>query len=213
MRSNRSPKLLLVALTAVLAACGEAPVSPTAPAVENGPRFGISIDNMASDLSSADFTVTSTGGVFRMGPHAIYIPSQSICDPAFASYGVGEWDKPCQVTTAPVRIHAQLRTVGGYEFVEFSPSLRFAPSKWVMIYMHAGALQFDPTRKLNILWSPFDGARAIDESLTDPSLQTRTLPTIGILYRRIKHFSVYQVSAGLATDIFADTVSVGVEVQ
>ena len=212
MRSIRSLKLLPIALTAVFAACGDSTVSPTAPAVENGPRFTVTIDNMATDLSSADFTVTSTGGVFRMGPHAVYFPGQSICDPATSTYGLTEWDKPCNAAINPVRIHAELRTVGGYEWVEFTPALRFVPGKWVMIYMHSAALASGQNAPLKILWAPVTGALGIDESLTDPTLLTRTWPTYGIVYRRIKHFSGYQVSAGVA-DILTDTISVSVVTQ
>ena len=211
MRSNRSTKLLPIALTALLAACGESAVAPTAPVVDAGARFNVSIDNMASDLSSADFTVTSTGGVFQMGPHAVYFPAQSICDPASSTYGLTEWDKPCVAATAPIQIHAQLRTVGGYEVVEFTPALRFAPSKWVMIYMHSAALK-TASHRLSILWSPAQGAPGVDESLTDPTVQTHTLRSYGVLYRRIKHFSGYQVSAGVA-DILADTITVGTVTQ
>lgn len=207
MRSIRSLKLLSIALTAALAACGDSTGLPTAPAAENGPRFTVTIDNMASDLSSADFTVTSTGGVFQMGPHALYFPDQSICDPATSTYGMSEWDQPCQVALNPVKIHAELRTVDGYEWVEFSPALRFVPDKWVMIYMHASALRSAPPSSLDILWSPESGMPGIDESLTDPTLRTYSLPSYGVLYRRVKHFSGYQVSAGVA-DVLTDTISV-----
>ena len=212
MRSIRSLKLLSIALTAALAACGDSTVSPTAPAVENGPRFAVTIDNMATDLSSADFTVTSTGGVFRMGPHAVYFPGLSICDPSTSTYGLTEWDKPCHAAINPVRIHAELRTVGGYEWVEFSPALRFVPGKWVMMYMHADALTSAQSSTLKILWSPSNGRPGIDESLTDPTLKTYALPSYGLLYRRVKHFSAYQVSSGVA-DILTDTISVSVNTQ
>ena len=212
MRSIRSLKLLPIALTALFAACGDSTVSPTAPAVESGPRFTVTIDNMATDLSSADFTVSSTGGVFKMGPHAVYFPGQSICDPATSTYGLTEWDKPCHVAVNPVKIHAELRTVGGYEWVEFSPALRFVPGKWVMIYMHAAALTSAKSSTLNILWSPYRGMPGIDESITDPTLKTYSLPSYGILYRRVKHFSGYQVSAGVA-DVLTDTISVSVATQ
>lgn len=212
MRSNRSMKLLAITMTAVLAACSDANVSPTAPAAESGPRLDIIINNMAADLSSADFTVTNTGGTFQMGPHAIYFPAQSICEAATSTYGPTEWDNPCTADMAPVRIHAALRTVDGYEWVEFTPALRFVPTKGVMIYMRADALKTNPGYTLNILWTPTDGVASIDESLTDPTLKTYVMPTYGILFRRIKHFSGYQVSAGVA-DILVDAIPEGIPTQ
>lgn len=224
MRSNRSTKLLTIALTAALVACSDAAVSPTAPAVESGARFGVSGDDKRdddrddkrgdeeSDAEAADFTVTSAGGTFEIGPHAIHFPKRAICDPASSTYGPTEWDKPCTVADAPVRIHAELRTVGGYEWVEFSPALRFVPTRRVVVFMRATALDSGTRRTLNILWSPAKGAPGIDESLTDPTLRTHALPEHGLLYRRIKHFSGYQVSAGLS-DILMDTLTVGTALQ
>jgi hypothetical protein len=49
-------------------------------------------------------------------------------------------------------------------------------------------------RSLNILWSPAIGVPGIDESLEDPSLRTYVLG--GYAYRRIKHFSGYNVTSG-----------------
>ena len=52
----------------------------------------------------------------------------------------------------------------------------------------------------------------IDESLTDPTLKTYALRSYGMLYRRVKHFSGYQVSAGVA-DILTDTITVSAVTQ
>ena len=38
-----------------------------------------------------------------------------------------------------------------------------------------------------------------DESILDPSVKTYVLPEYSIVYRRVKHFSGYQVGSGWGT--------------
>ena len=124
-----------------------------------------------------------------------------ICDPATSGYGREFWDKPCEVLRGQVAIHAELRQQDGREWVDFSPELRFRPSllpyEWVWIYMRTDAAVSNPL--LSILWSPAIGVPGIDESLEDPTLRTFVNPS-GYAYRRIKHFSGYNVTAGRAEE-------------
>jgi hypothetical protein len=194
---------ILVALVAVMAACADSSVTLRPDQAEvlpgGAPRPNIIIDEMAQDESSADFTVTPSGGYFRMGAHGIVFPRNVICDPATSSYGREFWDAPCRVLREPIRIHAELRVQDGREWVDFSPELRFKPSRrasdWVWIYMHTDAATL-PDRSLTIVWSPAIGVPGIDESLDDATLRTFVLPWSGYAYRRIKHFSGYNVTSG-----------------
>ena len=86
------------------------------------PRPLIIVNQMAEDESSADFTVTPTGGYFRMGKHGIVFPRNVICDPATSSYGPDVWDEDCEVLREPIRIHAELRQQDGREWVDFTPA-------------------------------------------------------------------------------------------
>lgn len=159
----------------------------------------IIINQMASDSSSADFTVSPSGGSFRMGNHEIVFPKNAICDPARSGYGPQLWDVDCEPLKDAIRIHAELRVQDGREWVDFSPELRFkpsgSPSNWVWIYMHTPAAT-QPGASLNILWSPAIGVPGIDESLSDPTLRTYVNASLGYAYRRIKHFSGYNVTSG-----------------
>jgi len=158
----------------------------------------IVINQMAADERSAEFTVDQGGGYFRMGKHGIVFPRQAICDPERSEYGPHAWDADCPILRQPIRIRAELRTQDGREWVDFTPELRFRPSRnpsdWVWIYMLVGPTQFG--EPLNILWSPAIGIPGIDESLDDPT--QRTYVSGGYAYRRIKHFSGYNVTAGRA---------------
>jgi hypothetical protein len=191
----------LLASVAVMAACADGSVAPTLQESLPGgaPRPSIIVNSMAADASSADFTVTTSGGYFRMGKHGIYFPARAICDPATSGYGREFWDKDCEVLRGQVNIHAELRQQDGREWIDFSPELRFKPSallsEWVWIYMRTDAAAL-PDPSLSILWSPAIGVPGIDESLQDATLRTFVSPWSGYAYRRIKHFSGYNVTSG-----------------
>jgi hypothetical protein len=196
-RHIRWSTLMLVAMTAACADSSLSPLSPKAERLPGGaPNMLIIVNSMAADERSAEFTVDQWGGYFRMGKHGIVFPRNAICDPARSEYGPHAWDDNCQVLREPIRIRAELRTQDGREWVDFTPELRFRPSSnasdWVWIYMHVGTAQLDPS--LNILWSPAIGVPGIDESLQDATL--RTYVSGGYAYRRIKHFSGYNVTSG-----------------
>lgn len=194
---------LLAALAAVTVACADSSIAPSSDEAEvlpgGAPNFLITIHDMAEDYTSADFTVTPSGGFFQMGRHGIVFPRNAICDPATSSYGPEFWDDDCRVLREPIRIHAELRQQDGREWVDFSPALRFRPARravdWVWIYMQTDAATL-PDPSLNILWSPAIGVPGIDESIDDPTLRTFVSPWTGYAYRRIKHFSGYNVTSG-----------------
>jgi hypothetical protein len=197
---------LVVALAALTVACADNSIAPSSNEAQvlpgGAPNFLITVHAMADDNSSADFTVTPSGGYFQMGRHGIVFPRNSICDPATSSYGPEFWDDDCRVLREPIRIHAELRQQDGREWVDFSPELRFRPSHravdWVWIYMQTDAATL-PDPSLNILWSPAIGVPGIDESIEDPTLRTFVSPFSGYAYRRIKHFSGYNVTSGFTS--------------
>ena len=210
MRWSRSTVLPSLLLAVSLSACRDAATTApradisAAPAV---PSFMVRVENMSADSTSADFTVDGNGGVFQIGPHAIYFPRNSICDPSTSSYGQREWDKPCTPARKRVAIHAELKSANGKTWVDFSPSLRFVPDSrpdhWVYLWMRVDAA-YNPSTDdaLKILWMAAPGQPGIDESLDDPTLATQYLTNYHIVYRRIKHFSGYMVSMG-----FIDTTT------
>ena len=201
----------LIASVVVMAACADSSVAPTleqAALLPGGaPRPSIIVNSMAADQSSADFVVTTSGGYFQMGKHAILFPARAICDPATSGYGPDFWDNDCEVLRGHVNIHAELRQQDGREWIDFTPELRFrpsaSPSEWVWIYMYTDAAALSDA-SLSILWSPAIGVPGIDESLDDPTLQTYVSSWGGYAYRRIKHFSGYNVTAGRTDDAVED---------
>jgi len=170
------------------------------------PSPDIIVHHVADDSGSAEFTVTPTGGVFNLGPHAIYFPAHSICDPATSTYGPTEWDAPCEVLTTPIRFRAEIRHEEGRSWIDFSPSVRFVPTdepaSSVWLYMKTSTLSTDPDSalqllsRLAVLYSPALGMPGIDEAINDSSLATYVWLEGGVAFRRIKHFTGYNVYDG-----------------
>lgn len=206
-RTNWKTVSTLVTMV-VLAGCQEQVTSPAVQKVASGPvsasfapegRPSLSLTVSSTSSTSADFTVGPNGGVFFIGNNAVYFPANSICDPATSGYGTGTWDNACAPASAPIAIHADVRTLNGRSWVDFSPALRFVPSndasKWVWMIMYApGVSTASDLTKYNIYYAPTIGGTLVDETLTDPTLRTY-VDRSGLSMRRIKHFSGYTSSA------------------
>ena len=198
--------LPLLAAVAALAACSDEPTAPGArpralpPA---GPALDIIYHAMADDSTSADFSVTPTGGTFTMGQHSVYFPPSSICEPATSSYGPGTWDEPCEAATRDIQIHAEVRRDSlGQASVHFTPELRFVPTtdpaQYVLLFLRTPEAQDSAAvADSKILWAPEAGAAPVDEALEDPTQKVQVWSDAQILYRRVKHFSGYNVALGL----------------
>lgn len=199
---KRSVRVVFASLLGAVVACGDAGVAPEpSPAPAGAPNARIIVDWMAEDESAAEITVTPMGGIFRLGKHAISIPPYAICDPAKSSYGVGQWDEPCEPLKAPIQIRAEIRNEAGSSWIDFSPQLRFVPTsnplRYVWLYLQVDAVR-DPSitpDSWRILWLPDDGSPAIDEAASDPTMRTYVWLQGALLFRRIKHFSGYMGSA------------------
>jgi hypothetical protein len=195
---------------ALLAGCRESAVSPievpavAAPApmsLAPAGRPSLELTGALPDSAAVDFTVGPWGGIFFTGNHAVVFPSQSICDPATSGYGPEVWDAPCATLQTSLSVHAEVRRKDGKTWVDFTPSLRFAPSTnparwvWMVMYTPEARGATGDLSRFNVLWAPQIGGATVDETLLDSSLRTYVDTWSGISLRRIKHFSGY-VSAG-----------------
>ena len=221
-RSSDIPRLLAVAGLVLLAACSDSTAPATRPtlarpalvapvaapeAVTNA--IHVNVMRRTHDSVYAEFTVDRNGGWFIAGYHGVYFPPNSICEPATSGYGVDKWDAPCTPARGRVTIHARagLRS-NGRGWIVFEEDLRFVPSsnpdRWVRLYMYSQELRSSrpvdavlKERAYQISWVPFKGAEPVDESLDDPTLATQVLWGTGLVTRRVKHFSGYQVTNGI----------------
>jgi hypothetical protein len=200
---------------ALLAGCRESTVSPidtpaiAAPApMSLAPegRPSLQLEGGLPDSTAVDFVVGPWGGIFYTGNHAVVFPAQSICDPTTSGYGPELWDAPCETLQTPLRIHAEVRRKDGKTWIDFTPSLRFAPatssSRWVWMVMYtpeARGATGDLSR-FNVLWADRIGGATVDETPLDASMRTYVDTWSGISMRRIKHFSGYVAGSGRTCD-------------
>ncbi len=197
----QASKIVLFALVATLAACGDA-VAPRVSAANSEPELGGGVTTALSASDTTQFTIAIDPRhttYYNLGQgNSLMFPAGSVCDPS-STYGVTEWDKPCAAARGPVVEHVRAwLDAQGHPRVDFTPNIRFVPSalptKWVVLTFGDFAASLDPW--YNILYCATDTSACYDESKTDASLITTRNPVTGKVTRRIKHFSGYLLGAG-----------------
>jgi hypothetical protein len=206
-----------------VAACNEATTVPTSPETRSlspaAPVFDLGSTGHSFGLLSSDFTLTSRGGSFAIaGLYTVSFPENSVCNPDNSSYGPTEWDKNCSTLRAgqSVKVHAVLSLASGGLAIDFTPDLRFSPSSQVTIatdifapvlkankdyfLSHPGSLNF-----LAISYASSLGASSVKDYKSDASLITHVNLLTGQIWRRVKHFSGYNVFTGLSCDPTPDS--------
>jgi hypothetical protein len=204
----------LAATAAILAAaaCSDSTVAPrsesaTLRASDRAPSLDLSFGS-SINLGS-DFTLTSNGGTFNIaGIYTVSFPQNSVCDPALTSYTATD---DCvtlgQGKTKSIKVHGTVKLSLDGIAVDFQPELRFAPSKtvtlWTDIYApvlvrnrdyylaHPAALG-----SLAMAYSATMGGTRIADYASDASVVTHVNLTTGRVWRRVKHFSGYNIFTG-----------------
>ncbi len=165
-------------------------------------------------LRSTSFTVTSAGGTFQVGGlYALQFPANSICDPATSTYGPGTWNDACTTLAdgQSVTITATYGFTASGFTIDFSPALRFNPNTRVLIAtnVYANAITSNAAyyaanpsalHYLGIYYRPQLNGASLTDAGFDASLVTHVNLNTGIVWRRIKHFSGYNVYTGLPCD-------------
>ncbi|HEX4683431.1 MAG TPA: hypothetical protein VH277_12015 [Gemmatimonadaceae bacterium] len=199
-------KIVLLAATALLAACGDSTVAPRSVASDvTIPGGGATAALGGLDTIRFSFTIDPSRNTFYwlgLG-NSIVFPAGSLCDPANSTYGPDQWDQPCPIATHAVVINAKAwLDHANHPRIDFEQHVRFAPSndpaKWVVLTLtdYRGAVK----PQSNIGYCPSPTSDCINEAAADPSVATYKDPVTGHLTRRIKHFSGYNVFAGRGGD-------------
>jgi len=200
---------MATALSVVAACNGDRAIAPSSAPVgvrasmgsgDSGGSF-VSSNSGSNDTTFTTFTVRPDRGIVKTlnGGHQLAIAAHAICDLS-SSYGPDEWDQPCAPATTPVTISARSWIdANGHPRVDFRPRLRFVPSDQAnaILWLMDKTAAYDPSYKI---FYCADGASVcIDESITDPTVATQR-DVRGFLYRRIKHFSGYNIASGYAAE-------------
>ena len=220
MRS-KSLLLLVGAVAALAVACQDA----VAPAHTANPRSAAATASFSKNGSAASRSVIGTlqlspnGGTYHVGDFDIFVPAGAVCDPTTTKYGVKHWDEDCTPATSTIQVNVVAKKHGQGLSLDFQPDLRFRPSAgWVVIQTNAysSLLTSNSVRQLSvsssffqnfaILYVPTGGWTHIDEvqSTGDASLVTHVDLHRGLVWRRVKHFSGWIISAGFSCPSLAD---------
>jgi hypothetical protein len=181
--------LAAAAFGLALAACADAPsASPLAPT--DAPALAV----IGSDTSYSTFQYDPTLSYdlsFGSG-HKLSVPAGAVCDPATSGYGAAYWDAPCTVAQAPITFQVKSwRDGAGHPRMSVLPDVRFVPGSAVTLrFKDDGAAA---QARGTIVWCPTGATGCVDEAASDPTLVTRYNANSGWVYRRLKHFSGYNV--------------------
>jgi len=156
------------------------------------------------------------GQVFSLGPNRLEIPAWAVCKLGNTRYGPAFWDSPCVPETTPVNLTVTVNNAASdHPSVDFQPAMRFSPQKVVSLYFYVPNVSQQDATNWVITYCPNAGSGStslsssnsgsgstgtsggcVNEALTDPDLQTFVDYDANMLFRRLKHFSRYQVDAG-----------------
>jgi len=204
---------------AAMAACSDSTTSPSSAVgrdVAPGDRPSLDLQGPSRFFGTrtATFTLTSAGGKFEIGDlYTLTVPANAVCV-LTSSYGPGTWNSPCE-TLSPgqsIRVTATYGFSRGGPVVDFSPDLRFSPKTQVTLSTDLYAPILVPFRSyfaanpsalryFGIYYTEDFGSSSIADAALDASLTTHIDLKTGIVWRRIKHFSGYNIATGAVCEV------------
>jgi hypothetical protein len=156
-------------------------------------------------VTDGTYTVTfnpAIDQVFSLGPNRLEMPGNSVCELGTSGYGPAYWDRPCTPESKPVTLIVTVKGASSSNpQVDFKPAMRFNPDKRVSLFFYVPQVSREDAKNWTIFYCPnsFIGSGSgssngcVNEALTDPSLQSYIDYSASVLFRRLKHFSVYRV--------------------
>jgi hypothetical protein len=195
-------RYLLLAMSGVVVASSACSTDATAPLPLAAPESaglskGAAKPQDTSDDDSYSFTIDPRrDNYLTFGEHSLWLPANTVCDPATSSYGIGTWDSPCATLKTNITITAKVRSAsGGLPRVDFEPALRFNPNRDAYLTFFEKGKMAKDAADMRILFCPSSASKeCVDEALLDPTLETVLDRPMKMVYRRIKHFSGYLVA-------------------
>ena len=150
--------------------------------------------------------------VLTLGKSRVVLPAGSVCALGVSGYGPTMWDKGCNPQKKPFTVTVTVAGTGTENAaIDFQPAMRFNPLKTVTMDFSVPELDATSSYEWTIFYCPTPsgqpGARlgtnlmradptCVDESLADSSLAVVPDSQNGVLTRRLKHFSAYQLFRG-----------------
>lgn len=212
MRRNTLLLLLVGAVAALAVGCRDSIVAPARSAATQPSLLSFSRSAHGSDRTVLETVELSpAGGIYHVGEFDLAIPAGAVCDPATTKYGVGHWNDDCLPAGRSITVKLVAEKRGNHVSIDFQPDIRFRPAAGAVTLqtsVYRDLLTSDAVRELpitspffqsfTILYVPSGGASQIDEVRAngDRALVTHVDLSTGIVWRQIKHFSGYLITAG-----------------
>jgi len=137
--------------------------------------------------------------VFSLGPNRLEIPANAVCALGTSSYGAAFWNSPCTPETSPVRLTVTVKDAqSDHPSLEFQPAMRFNPQANVQLFMYVPNVSRADAKNWVITYCPSGGSgsgKCVNEAQTDNDLRTFVDYDNSVLFRRLKHFSLYRVDS------------------
>lgn len=185
-------------------------------APSGAPTLDVTPSLAFTGVKTTTITLTSDGGTYSVGNglFTIKVPSNSVCDPAVSSYGDGTWDSPCTTLGSGQSLTLTVTygfTSSNVPVFDVSPGIRFAPNSVVTLgtMAYASAIVANATyyasnqqalHYFGMYYTPDLGVTAYTDAAKDNSLITHVNLSTGYVWRRVKHFSGYNILNGLPCD-------------
>lgn len=206
MARYRSTFVILLASGSLLAACSRDVTAPARPTLQVTPQKVSSFRPSKAaralyGVSDGVYTLTfdpSEDNSFNLGLNHLDLPAGSVCDLATSSYGVDHWNESCDLQHDSVTITVTITGASSSApRIDFQPAMRFSPDKNVQLFMYSPNAALSDSWKLGYC---NDANVCVDESKTDPDLQSYIDHEASVVFRRIKHFSGYVVIGDYTDD-------------
>lgn len=217
---RRYVPLLIAGAALIAAACSDS-VAPTRSSNEStlsaldGGLGSSAIRGNKRDEDGAKTTVFELrpqGGTVRLGGFILRYPAKAVCDPRTSGYGPDFWQAPCKTLNTPISITAKLWVENGRTHADFSPDIRFDPSKDVVMSVKNRDIKgetpsSDWQSSYGIWYSVRVGTERmyINDAEQNPELATvfetsKRGRATGWATRKVWHFSGYYVRSGRVCD-------------
>jgi hypothetical protein len=212
----RPPARLILSGAALLVVVSCVNDSSVAPSLSAPPIIGSPALAALAIPTSTDFVIPVAGGQIAIlgGIYNLDVPANAVCDPnaqdSQDGYAARQWDAPCTPASSDITVHATLKWSHNRLWVDFSPALRFVPSRTVTIstdLMSAGVRFYagrdansraydnsnGRSRKWGIMYASEIDGKPVDEGKYDPAVRTRIDFETGRISRAVRHFSGYNI--------------------
>ncbi|MHB1263124.1 MAG: hypothetical protein ACYC1S_01715 [Gemmatimonadaceae bacterium] len=177
----------LAGIFGLVAACSDAPTAASSMAdvaVTKDFQFSKVLSATNFDIVPGKATLVNVNGNY------VYVPADALCA-AGSGYGRDYFDKPCARETQPVNFSLIIGIdAKGNPLAAFNRDVRFSPDRAAYVILKAGS---DANYGTAIKWWDAAQLKWVDEGSYDP--QQKTYWSSGLVWRRVKHFSGYNVTA------------------